>query len=214
MDTLKDQQWLESLHESSAAPVAGVGRRPALEAERTRVVSLRLMLGLLLDRPELRADPSARDRRAPRRRRDRLRRHSDAARRTTASSARRAWSSSAARPNEPRRRTPAPPRCSRGVAEPARSSCATSPTASFPTTGARSSASSRSSRRELSPDLILTHQRHDLHQDHRLTCELTWNTFRDHLILEYEVPKYDGDMGRPNLFVPLDETLCRARSTT
>jgi LmbE family N-acetylglucosaminyl deacetylase len=61
---------------------------------------------------------------------------------------------------------------------------------------------------ELSPDVILTHQRSDLHQDHRTTCELTWNTFRDHLILEYEIPKYDGDMGRPNLYVGLDESLC------
>ncbi len=58
---------------------------------------------------------------------------------------------------------------------------------------------------EFSPDVILTHQRSDLHQDHRVTCELTWNTFRDHLILEYEIPKYDGDMGAPNFFVPLDE---------
>ena len=64
---------------------------------------------------------------------------------------------------------------------------------------------------ELSPDLILTHQRSDLHQDHRVTCELTWNTFRDHLILEYEIPKYDGDMGRPNLYVGLDEQLCRKK---
>ena len=58
---------------------------------------------------------------------------------------------------------------------------------------------------DFSPDLILTHQRDDLHQDHRVTCELTWNTFRDHLILEYEIPKYDGDMGAPNFFVPLEE---------
>ena len=64
---------------------------------------------------------------------------------------------------------------------------------------------------EFSPDLILTHQRSDLHQDHRVTCELTWNTFRDHLILEYEIPKYDGDMGAPNLFVSLDESLCRRK---
>ena len=48
------------------------------------------------------------------------------------------------------------------------------------------------------PDLVLTHTRDDLHQDHRLVCELTWNTFRDHLVLEYEIPKYDGDLGRPN----------------
>jgi LmbE family N-acetylglucosaminyl deacetylase len=64
---------------------------------------------------------------------------------------------------------------------------------------------------EVSPDLIFTHQRSDLHQDHRVTCELTWNTFRDHLILEYEIPKYDGDMGVPNLFVPIDEPLCRSK---
>ena len=64
---------------------------------------------------------------------------------------------------------------------------------------------------ELSPDVILTHHRSDLHQDHRVTCELTWNTFRDHLILEYEIPKYDGDTGMPNVFVPLDERLCRSK---
>ncbi len=57
------------------------------------------------------------------------------------------------------------------------------------------------------PDLVLTHARDDLHQDHRLACELTWNTFRDHLILEYEIPKYDGDLGAPNVFVPIDESL-------
>lgn len=55
------------------------------------------------------------------------------------------------------------------------------------------------------PDVILTHQREDAHQDHRLMSELTWNTFRDHLILEYEIPKWDGDLGRPNLYVPLNE---------
>jgi LmbE family N-acetylglucosaminyl deacetylase len=65
--------------------------------------------------------------------------------------------------------------------------------------------------KEFRPDLILTHQRQDLHQDHRITCELTWNTFRNHFILEYEVPKYDGDMGRPNVFVPLTEDICRRK---
>lgn len=64
---------------------------------------------------------------------------------------------------------------------------------------------------EFSPDLILTHYRHDLHQDHRLLSELTWNTFRNHLILEYEIPKYDGDFGSPNVFVPLDEPICRRK---
>lgn len=57
----------------------------------------------------------------------------------------------------------------------------------------------------LSPDVIFTHYREDRHQDHRLVSDLTWNTFRDHLILEYEIPKYDGDLGCPNLFVHLDE---------
>ena len=56
-----------------------------------------------------------------------------------------------------------------------------------------------------SPDLIFTHYRDDAHQDHRLICELTWNTFRNHLILEYEIPKYDGDLGSPNVFVSIDE---------
>ena len=55
----------------------------------------------------------------------------------------------------------------------------------------------------VSPDLVLTHYRDDRHQDHRLVSELTWNTFRNHLILEFEIPKYDGDFGVPNLFVPL-----------
>jgi LmbE family N-acetylglucosaminyl deacetylase len=63
----------------------------------------------------------------------------------------------------------------------------------------------------LSPDLIFTHNRRDLHQDHRLICELTWNTFRNHLILEYEIPKYDGDLGCPNLFVNLDESICQRK---
>ena len=59
----------------------------------------------------------------------------------------------------------------------------------------------------VSPDLIFTHNRKDAHQDHRLIAELTWNTFRNHLILEYEIPKYDGDMGQPNLFVPLEQEI-------
>jgi|SRR5579859_1536223 len=59
----------------------------------------------------------------------------------------------------------------------------------------------------ISPDLILTHYRKDAHQDHRLISELTGNTFRDHLILEYEIPKYDGDLSRPNFYVPLPEDL-------
>jgi len=55
------------------------------------------------------------------------------------------------------------------------------------------------------PDVVFTHTRRDLHQDHRLACELTWNTFRNHLVLEYEIPKFDGDLGSPNVFVPVSE---------
>lgn len=66
-------------------------------------------------------------------------------------------------------------------------------------------------KRQYSPDIIFTHSRHDLHQDHRVTSDLTWNTFRDHLILEYEIPKYDGDIGTPNYFIQLSETLCNRK---
>ena len=55
------------------------------------------------------------------------------------------------------------------------------------------------------PDVTFTHFRQDLHQDHRLACELTWNTFRSHFILEYEIPKYDADLRSPNYFVPLTD---------
>ena len=55
----------------------------------------------------------------------------------------------------------------------------------------------------IDPDLILTHRRDDAHQDHQLVCRLTWNTFRDHQILEYEIPKWDGDIGQPNVYVPV-----------
>jgi len=58
--------------------------------------------------------------------------------------------------------------------------------------------------KSISPDLVFTHNRKDAHQDHRILAELTWNTFRDHLILEYEIPKYDGDLGTPSVFVPLE----------
>ena len=61
------------------------------------------------------------------------------------------------------------------------------------------------------PDLILTTHRHDRHQDHRLIAELTWNTFRDHLIAEYEIPKYEGDLGLPNFYVPLSEATVKRK---
>ena len=62
-------------------------------------------------------------------------------------------------------------------------------------------------KREVAPDLVLTHHRDDRHQDHRLVSDLTWNTWRDHLVLEYEIPKYDGDLGAPNLFSALPAEL-------
>ena len=67
-------------------------------------------------------------------------------------------------------------------------------------------------KQQLIPDLIFTHYRNDLHQDHRVISELTWNTFRDHLVLEYEIPKYDGDLGTPNFFVHLDEALAHRKT--
>jgi len=57
----------------------------------------------------------------------------------------------------------------------------------------------------LDPTLVLTHWKGDAHQDHRTIAELTWNTWRHHLILEYEIPKMEGDIGNPSLFVPIDE---------
>jgi LmbE family N-acetylglucosaminyl deacetylase len=64
----------------------------------------------------------------------------------------------------------------------------------------------------IDPDLIFTHYRHDLHQDHRVVCELTWNTYRRHQILEYEIPKYDGDLGQPNLFVSLSDGIVESKA--
>ena len=84
----------------------------------------------------------------------------------------------------------------------------------FPYVGAELKECFEQIKTEVSPDLILTHYRHDLHQDHRLVSELTWNTFRNQLILEYEIPKYDGDFGSPNVFVPLDEYICRRKIDT
>jgi LmbE family N-acetylglucosaminyl deacetylase len=63
----------------------------------------------------------------------------------------------------------------------------------------------------LSPDLIFTHRREDAHQDHRVLAELTWCAFRNHQILEYEIPKYEGDLGSPNVYVPLGEEIGRRK---
>lgn len=74
----------------------------------------------------------------------------------------------------------------------------------LPYVGAEVKESFEEAKSKVEPDLIFTHWGGDAHQDHRLLSELTWNTYRNHLILEYEVPKYDGDLGRPNFFVPLE----------
>jgi LmbE family N-acetylglucosaminyl deacetylase len=64
---------------------------------------------------------------------------------------------------------------------------------------------------KVKPDVVFTHYRDDRHQDHRVISDLAWNTFRDHLVLEYEIPKWDGDLGSPNVFVPLEESICRRK---
>lgn len=66
-------------------------------------------------------------------------------------------------------------------------------------------------KKAVTPDLVFTHYRDDRHQDHRVVSDLTWNTFRNHTILEYEIPKYDGDLGSPNLFVALTDDECREK---
>ena len=84
-------------------------------------------------------------------------------------------------------------------------------TSFFPFIGAEIKEFFEELKQEFSPDLIFTHCRNDLHQDHRLISDLTWNTFRDHLVLEYEIPKYDGDLGSPNVFVHLEEPVCEKK---
>jgi LmbE family N-acetylglucosaminyl deacetylase len=78
----------------------------------------------------------------------------------------------------------------------------------FPFDGAKIKEFFEELKRRISPDLIFTHYRDDRHQDHRTISDLTWNTWRNHLILEYEIPKYDGDLGSPNCFVPLKQDVC------
>ncbi len=81
----------------------------------------------------------------------------------------------------------------------------------FPYVGAEVKEAFERLKAELSPHLVLTHAATDLHQDHRLVAELTWNTFRNHVILEYEIPKYDADLASPNVFVPLEEEVARRK---
>jgi LmbE family N-acetylglucosaminyl deacetylase len=82
----------------------------------------------------------------------------------------------------------------------------------FPYDGAKVKEFFEELKKKVSPDLIFTHYRDDRHQDHRTICDLTWNTWRNHMILEYEIPKYDGDLGIPNFFVPLSAEICESKS--
>ncbi len=84
----------------------------------------------------------------------------------------------------------------------------------FPFEGARIKDFFELLKSRVKPDLVFTHFRNDRHQDHRLVSDLTWNTFRDHLILEYEIPKYDGDLASPNLFVQFSEELAKEKADT
>src|SRR5438477_6632043 len=81
----------------------------------------------------------------------------------------------------------------------------------FPYDGAKIKEYFETLKKTVTPDLIFTHCRNDLHQDHRTVSDLTLNTFRDHFILEYEIPKYDGDLGQPNFFVPLTDDVRRRK---
>jgi len=87
----------------------------------------------------------------------------------------------------------------------------TFPDGFMPFVGAEVKAVFEELKHSISPDLIFAPHHKDAHQDHRLLGELTWNTFRDHLILEYEIPKYDGDLGQPNAFCQLDATTCQTK---
>jgi LmbE family N-acetylglucosaminyl deacetylase len=82
----------------------------------------------------------------------------------------------------------------------------------FPYDGAQIKEEFEALKKLCSPDLIFTHYRHDRHQDHRTISDLTWNTWRNHMVLEYEIPKYDGDLGVPNCFVPLRQETCARKS--
>jgi LmbE family N-acetylglucosaminyl deacetylase len=84
----------------------------------------------------------------------------------------------------------------------------------MPFDGARAKEAFERLKGEIEPSLVLTHCQGDAHQDHRLIAELTHNTFRDHLILEYEIPKHDGDLGNPTLFVPLSEAQARRKAAS
>ena len=209
MDTLKDKQWLESLHESGAAlgRSGTPSRTPSCDARSQPPPDAAARARPPEDAPLRRARP----RRPLRRHRDRLRRHDPQAASSGAVSAV-YWvvlSAPATRADEARASAEA---FLAGARQP-RSSSRTSATASSPTTARRSRTSSRRSR----PTSARPHPHPPASRPPPgppLDCELTWNTFRDHLILEYEVPKYDGDMGRRTCSSRSTRRSAGARSTT
>jgi LmbE family N-acetylglucosaminyl deacetylase len=82
----------------------------------------------------------------------------------------------------------------------------------FPYQGAELKAWFESLKERVSPHIILSHWRGDAHQDHREVSQLTWSTFRDHIILEYEIPKWDGDLHQPNVYIPTSRTLMERKA--
>jgi LmbE family N-acetylglucosaminyl deacetylase len=81
----------------------------------------------------------------------------------------------------------------------------------FPYLGAQIKDAFERLKREVSPDIVFSHHRQDMHQDHVVVAQLTWNTFRNHLVAEYEIPKYEGDLGTPNVFLPLPDAVARRK---
>ena len=84
----------------------------------------------------------------------------------------------------------------------------------FPYIGAELKEYFEELKRSVTPDVVFTHYREDRHQDHRTLSDLAWNTYRSHLVFEYEIPKYDGDLGRPNLYVPVTEAMMQRKIET
>lgn len=83
----------------------------------------------------------------------------------------------------------------------------------FPYEGANLKQWVEAQKQRFEPDIVLTHCANDAHQDHRLINELTWNAWRDAVVLEYEIPKWDGDLGRPNVYIAIDETTLAKKIT-
>jgi LmbE family N-acetylglucosaminyl deacetylase len=84
----------------------------------------------------------------------------------------------------------------------------------FPHSGSEIKDAFEAIRSRANPDLIFTHYLADRHQDHRVISDLTWNTFRSHAVLEYEIPKYEGDLAHPGVYCPISEALADKKIAT